>query len=243
MSSPPWSEQDSQAFIDFGRYFVPERERQVATVAGLIPPREGPFTALDLACGEGLLAEAILERFPQATVLGLDLSPAMLARASERLAAYGERFQTRQFDLAAGDWRGPEGAAHAIVSSLSVHHLDGPQKRALFADLWRMLAPGGALVIADVVLPATLEARALAAATWEEEVARRALALDGSTAALDYFRREGWNMYRAEVPDDYDKPSTLAEQLAWLAEAGFVGVDVAWMLAGHAIFGGRKAGA
>lgn len=240
MSNPPWSEGDSQAFIDFGRYFVPERERQAATVCALIPAREGPFTALDLACGEGLLAEAILARFPAATVVGLDLSPTMLARASERLAAYGERFQARQFDLADAAWRSPTGGAHAIVSSLSVHHLDAAQKRALFADLWRMLAPGGALVIADVVLAATPEARELAAATWDEEVARRALELDGDTAALDYFRRQGWNMYRADVPDDYDKPSTLAEQLGWLAEAGFVGVDVAWMLAGHAIFAGRK---
>lgn len=239
-SAPPWSEGDSRAFLDFGRYFVPERERQVATVSAMIPPRDGPFVALDLACGEGLLAEAILERFPAATVVGLDLSPAMLARARARLAGFGGRFEGRQFDLADTAWRGPDGGAHAIVSSLSVHHLDGAQKRALFKDLWRMLAPGGALVIADVVLAASAEARELAAAAWDDEVARRALALDGDTAALDYFRREGWNMYRADVPDDYDKPSPLAEQLRWLQEAGFAEVDVYWMLAGHAIFGGRR---
>ena len=241
MSIPRWSELDSQAFLDFGRYFVPERERQIATVCSLIPPLPGAGTVLDLACGEGFLAEAILARFPAATVVGLDLSPAMLARARERLASFGERFQTRQFDLAATDWREPAGGAHAIVSSLSIHHLDGPQKQALFRDLWGMLAPGGALVIADVVLTATPEARDLAAETWEAEVARRALALDGTTEALTFFRREGWNMYRAELPDDYDKPSRLLDQLHWLEEAGFVDVDVAWMLAGHAIFGGRRA--
>ncbi len=239
-AAPPWGEGDSQAFLDFGRYFVPERERQVATVSAMIPPIEGPFVALDLACGEGLLSEAILERFPEATVIGLDLSPTMLDRARQRLAPYGGRFEARQFDLADTAWRGPDGGAHAIVSSLSVHHLDGAQKRALFRDLWRMLAPGGALVIADVVLAASPEARTLAAETWDEEVTKRALALDGHTAALDYFRREGWNMYRADVPDDCDKPSTLADLLRWLEEAGFAEVDVYWMLAGHAIFGGRR---
>lgn len=241
MTNASWSELDSQAFLDCGRYFVPRREEQVATVRALIPEHEGSFVALDLACGEGLLAEAILARFPLATVVGYDLSPAMLERAGRRLAAFGKRFQTRPFDLAASAWRQPDGAAHAIVSSLSIHHLDGAQKQALFHDLWRMLAPGGALIIVDVVLAATPEARALAADAWDAEVDRRARELDGSTAALDYFRREGWNMYRAEVPDDYDKPSTLTDQLRWLAEAGFTGVDSYWMYAGHAIFGGRKA--
>jgi hypothetical protein len=32
-----------------------------------------------------------------------------------------------------------------------------------------------------------------------------------------------------------------AQQLAWLAEAGFTGIDCHWLLAGHAIFSGRKA--
>jgi tRNA (cmo5U34)-methyltransferase len=240
MSTPQWSEENSQAFLDYGRYFVPQREEQVATVCALVPAVEGPFLALDLACGEGLLAEAILARFPAATVRGLDLSPAMLARAAGRLAAYGERFQTQQFDLADTAWRQPDETAHAIVSSLSIHHLDGAQKQALFRDLWRMLAPGGALVIADVVLAASPEARELAAVAWDAEVARRAVELDGTMAALEFFQREGWNMYRADLTDDIDKPSPLADQLRWLAEAGFVAVDVSWMLAGHAIFGGRR---
>ena len=37
-----------------------------------------------------------------------------------------------------------------------------------------------------------------------------------------------------------DKPSSLAEQLAWLVQAGFVGVDCHWLVAGHAIFSGRR---
>jgi tRNA (cmo5U34)-methyltransferase len=240
--APTWSEADSQSFIDYGHYFVPERERQVAAVAALIPPHHGPFTALDLACGEGLLAEALLARFPQATVIGLDGSPAMLARAAARLAPFGQRFQTRVFSLADRSWRAPAASAHAIVSSLSIHHLDGGQKRELFGDLLRMLTPGGALVVADVVLAATPEARALAADTWDDEVDRRAHSLGAGAEPPAFFRREGWNMYRADVPDAYDKPSRLVDQLRWLEEAGFVDVDVAWMLAGHAIFGGRKEG-
>ena len=41
-------------------------------------------------------------------------------------------------------------------------------------------------------------------------------------------------------PEDIDKPSPLLTQLKWLEQAGFKAVDVFWMQAGHAIFGGWK---
>ena len=43
-------------------------------------------------------------------------------------------------------------------------------------------------------------------------------------------------------PDDIDKPSPLFDHLQWLEDAGFVDVDVHWMLAGHALFSARKPG-
>lgn len=39
------------------------------------------------------------------------------------------------------------------MSALAVHHLDGAQKRALFASLRDLLAPGGRFALADVVVP------------------------------------------------------------------------------------------
>ncbi len=47
-------------------------------------------------------------------------------------------------------------------------------------------------------------------------------------------------MYRYPDVDDIDKPSRLLDQLKWLEQAGFADVDVFWMQAGHALFGGRK---
>lgn len=35
--------------------------------------------------------------------------------------------------------------------------------------------------------------------------------------------------------------SRLFDQLKWLEDAGFADVNVHWMLAGHAVFGARKA--
>jgi tRNA (cmo5U34)-methyltransferase len=240
MTNTGWSEDDSERFIDYGRYFVPERERQLSTIASLIPAGEGPFAVLELSCGEGLLAEAILSRYPGASVVGLDRSPAMLAKAAERLAGFGSRFIGQEFDMAASDWRSSERRYRAVVSSLAVHHLRGPEKQRMFADLLPMLERGGALIIADVVEASTALAADLAATAWDEAVQRRALELDGDLRGFTLFQQLRWNMYRYNDPDDYDHPSRLADQLRWLAEAGYADVDVYWMLAGHAIYGGRR---
>ncbi|HEU5099444.1 MAG TPA: class I SAM-dependent methyltransferase [Roseiflexaceae bacterium] len=240
MSASNWSEETSRTFIDFGRYFVPEREQQIEAFCDLIPAREQPFAILELCCGEGLLAGALLRRLPSCTVHGFDGSPAMLEHARQRLVSYGERFQTRLFDLTDRSWRTPEWPVHAVVSSLTIHHLDGPGKQLLFQDTAAMLEPGGVFLIADVVEPASPAGVALAAKAWDAAVRQRALEIDGSLEAFEYFEREKWNMYRHPDYDDIDKPSRLLDQLRWLEQAGFADVDVFWMKAGHALFGGRK---
>jgi tRNA (cmo5U34)-methyltransferase len=242
-SPPDWSEVDSESFLDLGRFFVPEREEQIDTLCSLIPPPRssgGPAHLVELCCGEGLLSAALLDRFPTATVHAYDGSPTMLATASANLAHHGERFDARLFDLAERSWRRFPWPVHAFVSSLAVHHLDGAEKAALFADLVAALAPGGILLLADLVLPVHAQGHALAARRWDEEVRRRAQALAGDLAPVEIFRRERWNYYTD--PDPGDRPSPLFDQLRWLREAGCERVDVFWMKAGHTIFGGLKGG-
>lgn len=234
-----WGEQSSKLFIDFGRYFVPERELQIQTICDLIPPLDGPFHILELCSGEGLLAGALLERFPQAIVHGFDGSTEMLQASEQRLAQYGERFAPQHFDLHAREWREIDWPLHAVVSSLAIHHLDGEEKQSLYVDVYRMLSAGGVLVIADLILPVDEAGASVAARTWDEAVRRRALELDGNETAFDYFRRSKWNYY--EFPDAFDKPSPLFDHFKWLEQAGFRDVDAYWMKAGHAIYGGRKA--
>jgi tRNA (cmo5U34)-methyltransferase len=235
-----WSEKTSLDFIQYGRYFVPDRQYQVRVINGLLAALEGQGHLLDLCCGEGLLDEALLEANPGITILGLDGSTEMLRRARERMSRFEDRFSARRFDLASREWRRPKQVVHAVFSSLSIHHLSGPQKQALFADVFELLAPDGTFIIADVVAQADEMGRRQAADALDEAVRRRSLELDGNTGAFDYFRREGWNIFRHLDPEDIDKPSTLFDQLKWLEQAGFSGVDVHWMLAGHAIFSGRK---
>lgn len=235
---PAWNEAASQAFIDYGRYFIPERQAQIETLCRLIPDGPAPMQILELCCGEGLLAEVILDRRPEARLTGYDGSPVMLRRAEQRLARFDERFQSQPFDLVDQAWRQPDGFYQVILSSLAIHHLDGSSKQRLYQDLYRMLAPGGMLLIADIILPASPSGLEYAAQAWDESVRQQVLELDGKLDAYEYFLREGWNTFR--YPDPMDMPSGLYEQLNWLSQAGFIAVDVYWLKAGFAVYGGQK---
>ena len=236
---PGWSEETSRFFINYADYFIPDRLEQIRAISNLIPAPDAPFQVLELACGAGVLANALLERYPNCTVLGLDRSAEMLRAARQRLAVYGERFQAGHFDLAAADWRKPEPVYQAVVSSLAIHHLDDAEKARLYREIYPMLRPGGALLIADILRPAGPLGLKHAADAYDEIVRQQCLASDSGAQAFERFQSEQWNLFR--YPNDpVDKPSTLFDQLKWLEVAGFEQVDVFWMRAGHAVFGGYR---
>jgi tRNA (cmo5U34)-methyltransferase len=235
-----WSEETSLLFVNYGRYFIPEREYQMQVISGLLSTLKGENHIIDLCCGEGLLDEKILESYPAFTLEGLDGSVEMLQRAQERLSRFGDRFTCNQFELAATDWRKPEQTINGVISSLAIHHLTGPQKQELFTDVFKLLAPNGIFIIADIIAHPDKMGEQQAAEALDDIVRKRSIELDGDTAAFEFFRKEGWNMFRYLDPEDIDKPSPLFDQLKWLEQAGFSNVDVHWMLAGHSIFSARK---
>lgn len=234
----PWGDRDTALFVDYGRYFVPERDLQFRILCDLLPRHDQPIRVLELCCGEGLLAELLLERIPNSSLWAFDGSAAMLRRARQRLQAYGDRVHFQQFDLAEHNWRQFPFSFHAVISSLAIHHLDTAQKQMLYQDIHARLAPQGILLVADLIQPVTPLGTNLAAELWDESVQQAARDNDEVTA-FEYFEREKWNHFR--YPDPVDQPSPLFDQMKWLEAAGFQQVEVYWMKAGHAIWGGWKA--
>lgn len=241
---PGWAETDSAHFIDLGRIYTPRRDEIAAAFCDLIPAADDAFTGIEIGTGEGWLSEAILTRYPHARMIGLDGSAAMLRAADQRLAPFAGRYELRPFRLEEPGWVAalPDGLRCA-VSSLVIHHLDGPGKAALFRALRAKLAPGGALIICDVVAPANDWGRRHLARAWNAEVERQSREIGGDDRAFRRFVDDRWNMYAYPDPEDeVDHPSTTVEHLTWLAAAGFTGVDVFWARAGHVLFGGYAAG-
>lgn len=237
-----WGETDSAAFLALGDCYVPDREQQITTICDVIPHSGAPVDLVELCCGEGLLTEALLTRLPSARVTAFDGSSAMREAASQRLARFGERARVIAFELEADDWRRFDRPPHAIVSSLAIHHLDSAGKQSLYRDMATALAPGGALVIADLVEATTDEGRQLWVAHWDADVGERSRRRFGDDRALDEFRSRRWNYYEDPAANVGDDPSPLLDQLRWLEAAGLERADVHWLRAGHAIFSARKRG-
>lgn len=214
---------------------MPGRAHQIATLACLVPfSAHEAFTAVDLGCGQGALGATILACFPQASLVALDGSPAMLRSAASLLASEGERAATAHFELASPEWLELVDGAGCVLSSLALHHLDGASKRRLFERLHGRLSRRGALLIADLVEPQVPQARALFAQTWDRSAREQA----GGGPGYERFVETRWNHFY--FPDEGDTPSPLNDQLQWLEGAGFTAVDCFWMQAGHAIYGGFK---
>ena len=236
-----WDEDSSEVFVDQADIFVPSRPELIDTITGLIPARhDEPFTVVELGSGDGTLARSVLQAYPNCRYLAKDGSPTMRQRLSETLAPFGERFEIDHFELVDEDWReGLPGTLRCVLASLIVHHLDTEGKRKLFRDVASRLEPGGAFIVMDLAEPMSDRVKSIFAAQWYQAVRAQSLEKTGELKAFDFFRDDGWNFYDVEVPDEFDQPSRLVDQLVWLKEAGFKEADCFWMRAGHAVFGGR----
>ncbi|MET9604969.1 methyltransferase [Streptomyces sp. NPDC006512] len=134
-----------------GELQLPLLRRTAARLGELLGPRTPVRRVLDIGSGPGVMTCVLAEAFPQAEVVAVDGTPALLdhtlARA-ERLGLHG-RITTSHAELPEG--LAGLGAADLIWSSKAVHHL-GDQQAAL-DGLAALLRPGGVLAVAEAGLP------------------------------------------------------------------------------------------
>ncbi|GIE91370.1 class I SAM-dependent methyltransferase [Actinoplanes regularis] len=107
-----------------------------------------PARVLDLGGGPGLLAERMAVRWPHAAVTLVDLDPVLLELA--RAGLPGE-VGVVGADLTAA-WPARTGAGYDLITAvMTVHYLSPDAIRALYAAARDALAPGGVLVVADLM--------------------------------------------------------------------------------------------
>lgn len=205
---------------------------------------DGPMTVVDLGCGLGSIGARLVERFRQASVVGVDVDPVLLLLGRGAYAGR-ERLAFVEADLREPGWFDRLGLdrADAAVSSTALHWLGGDQVRRLYHDLAGLLRPGGVFLDADHSRPGAGAAglaaaaermtglhRARAAApapeSWEQwwTAIRAEPALAAAVAARDrlgHAHRDG----RHELTDD--------DHRRLLHEAGFRATDVLWRHGGE----------
>ena len=106
---------------------------------------------VDVGCGTGelVLRAALLGagRSRAVDAIGIDATPGMIEIARRRAR---ELHAAARFELAVAEALPlAEGSAQAVTSSFFFHHLPSDVKREALREMWRVLAPGGRLVITD----------------------------------------------------------------------------------------------
>jgi ubiquinone/menaquinone biosynthesis C-methylase UbiE len=120
-------------------------------LAASVPVTDGQVI-LDVASGTAVSSVEIARRIGLGCqVVGLDITPAMMAYGAENIAA--EELGSRIHQVCGSGMQIPLSAdsLDVVICGLGTHHMDVPR---LLAEIKRVLKDGGRLVMADVGAPA-----------------------------------------------------------------------------------------
>lgn len=109
---------------------------------------------LDVGCGTGSLTVLVARRLqPPGEAVGIDAAPRMIRIAREKAVREGVPASFRVMVAERLDF--PDGHFDVVVNSMFCHHVDRELKQRAFAEMFRVLRPGGTLVTADIDRPTT----------------------------------------------------------------------------------------
>lgn len=171
---------------------------------------QGTQRILDLGTGDGRLLALVRQTRPKIESLAVDFSPSMLEAARRRFANDAlVRVVEHNLDAPL-----PElGKFDAVISSFAIHHLVHERKRALYAEIFDLLTPGGVFC--------NLEHVASPTPRLHEE----------------FLHAIG---YTVETEDPSNKLLDVQTQLRWLQEIGFVDADCHWKWRELALLAGMR---
>jgi tRNA (cmo5U34)-methyltransferase len=175
---------------------IPHRTEGEAALLDLVP--RDVRRILDLGTGDGRLLALLKIDRPAAQAVALDFSPTMLQAARERFA--GDPSVT----VVAHDLEAPLPELDrfdVVVSSFAIHHCGDARKRALYAEVFNLLEPGGVFCNLEHVSSTSPAMHA------------RFLQAMGMTSATE---------------DPSNKLLDVETQLGWLRAIGYADADCYW---------------
>jgi tRNA (cmo5U34)-methyltransferase len=229
----------TERFLTGVRGAIPLAAVQIDVMLRVIERMRGESVSnfLDLGCGDGVLGDALLARYPNARGVFADFSEPMLNAARARLGKYPTQ-SFLEVDYAAPDWLAsvePYAPFDVIVSGFSIHHQPDERKYAVYQEIFDLLSPGGVFLNLEHVASPDKVLEGL----FDD------LMID---AQYGYFQSEGDTRSRDEIAQTYyyrpDKKANILApvelQCAWLRDIGYQHVDCYLKIFELALFGGVR---
>jgi SAM-dependent methyltransferase len=135
-----------------GRIFFGGRRRQVFTRLAAASGASQGDRVLDLGCGTGDLTRAMAQAVaPDGSAEGVDPSGEAITQAQRRT-----RFTNCTFSTGVAEAiDSPDDSYDVVVSSLMIHHLPEALRPRAIGEMFRVLRPGGSVLVADSRPPAS----------------------------------------------------------------------------------------
>jgi tRNA (cmo5U34)-methyltransferase len=190
---------------------IPYRAAGEVVLLELVP--RSARRILDLGAGDGRLLALLRIDRPDARGVATDLSPTMLDASRARFAGDSMvEFVAHDLDAPLGALGGA-GSFDAVVSCFAIHHCSHARKRALYAEVFELLEPGGVFYNLEHVASPT------------PELHEAFFVAMGMTLADE---------------DESNQLLDVETQTGWLRAIGFAQVDCFWKWRELAVFGGVK---
>ncbi len=163
---------DAMDHRDVNRVFVDDFLHTLNTETKL----GGRLRVLDAGTGTARIPIELVSRYKTCpfSIVAVDFADAMLKVAERNVskACFSQSIELAREDCKALSFA--EGSFDAVMSNSIVHHI--PEPAAVFAEMWRVLKPGGFLFVRDLLRPpeiATLDSLVEQYAGEEAEHARQ----------------------------------------------------------------------
>lgn len=127
-------------------------ERRVREMTADLAHLQPDESVLDVGCGTGTLTLVAKRRVGPGAVAGVDAAPDMVAVAKRKASRAGLTIDFQVGLIQALPF--PDDTFDVVLSSLMLHHVPAEFRPQSFAEIRRVLKPGGRLLVVDFRAPA-----------------------------------------------------------------------------------------